>query len=760
VISNDWWGIHLNSALNNTIINNNVTDSSVGIYLFRSSGNSIIRNRPYGNNYGFRIDKNSNGNIITNNTIEDQTMGLYIWQFSMNNIISFNFIKNTGAGLDLVDDSDNNIIYNNVFYQNGYGIKSFSTSNGNLIYHNSFIDNFNQAIDEGTNFWDNGYPSGGNFWSNYTGVDNFSGPNQDIPGSDGIGDSNYSISSGINIDNYPLINPIIDLLTPSSSVDEIDPFWYKSTYITINSTAMDIGGGSVAEVTLWYRYSSDNTTWGAWFPFEIDNLEPWSWDFNFPDGDGHYQFFSIATDNFGNSEPIKNIFEAECGLDFIKPFSKVNTINPYIYNRTHEIITATGDDQNGSGIKDVTLWYRFSTDNISFSNWISQEKDENQPWIWDFFYPDGEGYYEFYSIANDINNNIEDQPSFADTICVYDATIPHIIDNSQPIGTTGDNYSFQAIITDNFEISYVNITYWFDNGVIYNHAMELQTPDTYKLNITIPLNGLAPLYYIISAQDIASNWFILSEKSVTIEDNDNPKANISPIQSTEIGSIMTFNGSASTDNIGINNYSWTFTYNNSQITLYGNSPEFVFFMGGDYVITLNVTDFADNWNITTKIVNITFPTLIDKISPIAHAGINQQVKTGSMVILNGTLSSDNVAISNYTWTFTYNGSTVTLFGPLSQFIFWSPGDYAITLKVTDTSGNWNTDIVSILVTTDQIDPPDTNDEKKEKGVWYQDYWWLFVIIIICLIIVVIIIYKIRRKPPSTEEQNNHLSSED
>jgi len=57
-----------------------------------------------------------------------------------------------------------------------------------------------------SNQWDNGYPSGGNYWSDYVGVDNFRGPHQNITGSDGIGDTNYSIDMD-SIDHYPLMEP-------------------------------------------------------------------------------------------------------------------------------------------------------------------------------------------------------------------------------------------------------------------------------------------------------------------------------------------------------------------------------------------------------------------------------------------------------------------------------------------------------------------------------------------------------------------------
>jgi len=54
--------------------------------------------------------------------------------------------------------------------------------------------------------WDDDYPSGGNYWSNYTGVDVKSGSYQNETGSDGIGDTPYIIDAN-NIDDYPLVVP-------------------------------------------------------------------------------------------------------------------------------------------------------------------------------------------------------------------------------------------------------------------------------------------------------------------------------------------------------------------------------------------------------------------------------------------------------------------------------------------------------------------------------------------------------------------------
>jgi hypothetical protein len=53
--------------------------------------------------------------------------------------------------------------------------------------------------------WDDGYPSGGNYWRDYNGTDLYGGLYQNETGSDGIGDTPFTLGEN-NTDNYPLMD--------------------------------------------------------------------------------------------------------------------------------------------------------------------------------------------------------------------------------------------------------------------------------------------------------------------------------------------------------------------------------------------------------------------------------------------------------------------------------------------------------------------------------------------------------------------------
>ncbi|MCK4266088.1 MAG: right-handed parallel beta-helix repeat-containing protein, partial [Thermoplasmata archaeon] len=209
VYSNNYDGIFLSNSYNNTITNGNLYLNALGgIHISNSNNNRITNNIGHFNNRsGIQISMSSN-NILANNIVYSNNYhGIHIYpQSSNNSIVNNTAYLHNNSGI-CIDSSDNNTITQCNVWNNQYGIyvsQSISQSTNNTIYYNNLINNTNQAYDEGINFWNNTHPIGGNYWSDYTGIDIYSGVSQDQPGNDGIGDTPYIIDGGSQ-DNYPFM---------------------------------------------------------------------------------------------------------------------------------------------------------------------------------------------------------------------------------------------------------------------------------------------------------------------------------------------------------------------------------------------------------------------------------------------------------------------------------------------------------------------------------------------------------------------------
>jgi hypothetical protein len=133
---------------------------------------------------------------------------------SDSNLIQGNLIaNNSGSGVEMYASCAcspvwGNTVDENDFLNNSYGIQLYQTILCKF-HHNNFIDNINQTFcyGGGSNRWDDDYPSGGNYWSDYDGSDLLYGVDQNETGSDGIGDTQYTVFDGFK-DRYPLMAPI------------------------------------------------------------------------------------------------------------------------------------------------------------------------------------------------------------------------------------------------------------------------------------------------------------------------------------------------------------------------------------------------------------------------------------------------------------------------------------------------------------------------------------------------------------------------
>jgi len=260
-------GIFLYSSSNNTISGNNVTNSFDGIMLSGSSDNTISGNNIAAYSSGIMLWSGSNNESIIGNNIAHSTYGVFLI-FSSNNIISGNEITaNSVDGIWLSDScnynsidgndvkannegiyldsfsNDNSISGNNITASNTRGIE-LSLSSSNKIYHNNFINNTSQASSDDKwsgNVWDDGYPSGGNYWSDYQ----TRYPNVAEIDSSGIWNTPYVIYAN-NTDQYPFVQPYVPSPETGHDVAVVDvtPYgnWtYQGWPINISVTTTNFG---------------------------------------------------------------------------------------------------------------------------------------------------------------------------------------------------------------------------------------------------------------------------------------------------------------------------------------------------------------------------------------------------------------------------------------------------------------------------------------------------------------------------------------
>jgi len=262
-----------------TVENQNLSETVVGVELWQTDdtviSKNIMGNNSFASVYAIASSNNSiSGNDITNSV---DSCGVQFFDGASNNNISGNNLTNDYAGLFFSNQyNTNNSISGNNIVNNYYGILLDFPSSGNMIYHNNFINNtFAVLCDNQTGatieVWDDGYPSGGNYYSDYRGIDLFSGPYQNITGSDGIGDTPYVFNAN-NTDNYPLMGRFSTLYSnvTSASIPCISNSTVSGFQLNITTMSFDVSGEP--GTTGFCRVSVPHSTLFPPYTIEIDGI--------------------------------------------------------------------------------------------------------------------------------------------------------------------------------------------------------------------------------------------------------------------------------------------------------------------------------------------------------------------------------------------------------------------------------------------------------------------------------------------------------
>jgi len=221
------------NCTNITVRNLNLQKNIHGVLFVNTTHSTIENVTVLDTPYGIFL-RDSNNNTICKNTVSGfWEMQDGIWLDGSGNNVSSNTLS-VEIGVGFFIEGPRNTIINNSFIECGGGIRV--ESENNTIYHNNFIDNtYYQARASGLNTWDNGHPSGGNYWSDHV-----------CTGNPSFGSEPYIIDAD-NIDHYPFQDPdehelVVFLDVPSTLI-----FGRSSL---LNATVCNYGLGNETSVEL------------------------------------------------------------------------------------------------------------------------------------------------------------------------------------------------------------------------------------------------------------------------------------------------------------------------------------------------------------------------------------------------------------------------------------------------------------------------------------------------------------------------------
>ncbi len=715
----------------NNVTGNNVWDNTYGIRARNAESSNVTGNKAWDNYIGVGLDYALSFNVTGNTFVNDGIflMGNQLSHYNSHNIPTDNIVNGKPvyyykdcSGIDVdgipvgqlifvncmdvsarnlqINDtytgillaySDNALMVSNNISNSSNGIYLVSSSN-NRIFHNNLMNNNLQAYDDrSNNFWNDTYPSGGNYWSDFSPTcdDLYDGPvtPQTTGSPDDICDVQYDVD-GDSTDYYPLrylwgppdtTPPAITNLQPpdgsttSDSTPQITADYFDPSGINVTSVYMEVDGidvtpsATVTENDVYYTPAAPLPDGLHTVNLNVSDLSESS---------------NLATETW--------TFTVDTGAGDTTPPVITNLQPPDSSTTSDKTPTISADYSDASGIDTGSVYLEVDGADVTSQATITASDVTYTPAV-----PLLDGIRTVYLEVQDASTNSNlavASWSFTVDTTVPDTT-PPVITNLQPPDSSTTNDNTPTISADYSDISGI------DTSTV---LLEVDTIDVTS-SATVTASGVT--YTPVAALADAVH-------TVYLEVGDN-----------------TLTGNLATE-------TWTFT----------------------------VDTFVP-----------------DTTPPNASAGADEEVAQGDTVTFDGSGSSDDSGtIDNYTWTFTYDGSGITLYDVGPSFKFEKIGNYEVTLTVKDPSDNSASDDMWVNVTgvdtdgdglTDydeehihgtDPDDPDTDDdgindgdeiangtnplvaEPKEKD-FLSEYWWIFLVLVIVIIVVIVAVLLFKRK---------------
>ena len=655
-------------------------------------------------------------------------------------------IVNNKNGIDTCNWTTNSIIRNNNIMSNTYGL--ILSGEDNAIYHNNFVNNTdNCGYCWGiSNQWDDGYPPGGNYWSDYADGDEYSGPNQDEPGGDGIGDTPYVIDEN-NQDRYPLMSPFVSPPSPPTPTPPVANFTmsttttYTSLAILFNASSSydpdgiiasydwDFGDGKTGRGALvTHRYVDDGTYKVSLTVTDNQGLTGTSFHYVTVLNTPPTAIFTESAENVYPGETIHfdasqsydpDGFIIDYSWDFGDGFDDAGVAVDHAYtDRGTYVVTLTVTDDDGatsftSATKNVlnhppiasftdTATTVLTGEAISFDASASYDPDGYiVSYDWDF----GDGTNATGVV---VEHAYVDDGNYVVTLKVADneggvgvySRTKRVL-NRAPVALFTENAT--TVLTG--EIIYFDASASYDlDGIIVNYLWDFgdgKKATGISVNHAYSNNGT----YLVTLKVIDDDGASAISTSVKVILNRLPVALFS--ETAEVaptGQNITFDATLSYDPDGtIVDYFWDF---GDGATANGKIVNHAYFDNGTYTVMLVVTDDdgANASSMSTK-------GILNRPPVASFTQSAESVFTGEPITFNANNSYDpDGCIISYFWDF---GNGASASGIFVNYSYAEDGTYTVTLAVTDDDGEYS---VAYSIITARNRPPVASFTESEETV--------------------------------------------